>query len=316
MNRLPDYFFLTRPILFFPGWATLLAGFAAAFWPKQLIPFYPPPAFSPLYWHPRPALAMLSFAAAMGGCFILNQLQDVHSDRENNKLFLIGEGVVSLQAAQIEAGLLLLLALLTAARLGKEFLFCTAIFILITGALYNYRPFSLKNRPLGGLTANILMGWLAFALGRLLIMHFDIELFVASLPYVFFNTALYFLTTLPDYDGDLAANKITFPVRYGKSFTILTSPACWAIGLALAVYLQNYTMTTVSAVTGIFMVRLLFKRTVEVAVVTLKAGIAALALTMCFFFPAFLLLLIVLFFSTRFYYRKRFNFDYPNFRGR
>ncbi len=315
MNSLKplDYFFLMRPVLFFPGWATLLAGYAAA---ARSRPFVDALRQGLMFQDGgRLAAALFSFAAAMGGCFVLNQMRDISSDRRNNKLFLLGEGYVSPRAALIEASLLTASALITAALINAAFFGLVAAFILLTGWLYNLPPFPLKDRPLGGLAANVIMGWLAFALGRSLCEPMDLRLLAVSLPYVLFNTALYFLTTLPDYEGDRAAGKITFPVRYGLQRTIIVSLAFFVASAAVSFFQRNQTMLLIGAAAAPFMTRLALRRTVPAAVVAVKAGIAAFALTMCLLFPFFLPLLATLFFFTRFYYRRRFNFDYPNFRG-
>ena len=71
-----DYLFLMRPILFFPGWTTLLAGYFSAlgflgmangrFLDAGLV-----------FWNGRLLLALAAFGAAMGGSFIINKLQDI-----------------------------------------------------------------------------------------------------------------------------------------------------------------------------------------------------------------------------------------------
>lgn len=310
-----DYVFLARPILFFPGWATLLAGFAAA-GSRQFISGLRERSFHLNLWNQDIVLAMLSFAGAMGGCFVLNQLQDVASDKKNNKLFLLGDGHVSRRAGFVESLLLLTLSLIAALLLNFRFLIATVVFIIITGLLYNFRPFILKDKPVGGLAANMLMGWLAFALGWFLLQPLSVELVKSSLPYLFFNTALYFLTTLPDFQGDRVSAKVTFPVRYGFSTAVFFSLIFFSAAVVAGLLQKNEFLLLVCLMSLPFMAKLAVQRTAAAAVIAVKAGIAAFALLVCLQFPLFLLLLAILFFMSKLYYKHRFHYDYPNFRGR
>jgi 4-hydroxybenzoate polyprenyltransferase len=319
MNRILkalDYVFLTRPILFSPGWATLLAGYAVAGSGDKFISGIRERLFHLTFWNQHIVLALLSFAGAMGGCFVLNQLQDVVSDKHNHKLFLLGDGHVSRRSGYIESLLLLLFSLIFAARLNGRFLIAAVIFIIITGYMYNFRPFIFKDKPVGGLIANMLMGWLAFSLGWLLLQPFGVELMTSSLPYLFFNTALYFLTTLPDFEGDRASGKVSFPVRYGFSSTVFFSLLFYIAAATAGLLLKNEFILLVCLASLPFMIRLAGQRTTAAAVVAVKAGIAVFALLICFQFPLFLILLAAIFFMTKLYYKYRFHYDYPNFRGR
>jgi 4-hydroxybenzoate polyprenyltransferase len=311
-----DFLFLTRPILFFPGWATLLAGYTVVAGDHQFISRLRERTFHPTYWNHDILLALLSFAAAMGCCFVLNQLQDVASDKNNNKLFLLGDGHVSRLSGYVESLLLLFFSLAIAIRLNGRFLIAVIFFLVITGFMYNFKPFVLKDKPVGGLAANMLMGWIAFSLGWLLLLPFSVALVTSSLPYLFFNTALYFLTTLPDFEGDRASGKVSFPVRYGFATTVIFSLVFYLAAATAGLLMKNEFMLLVCLASLPFMARLAVQRTTAAAVVAVKAGIAVFALLICLKFPLFLLLMAILFFMTKFYYKHRFQYDYPNFRGR
>jgi 4-hydroxybenzoate polyprenyltransferase len=311
-----DFLFLTRPILFFPGWATLLAGYTVVAGDHQFISRLRERSFHPTFWNHDAVLALLSFAAAMSGCFVLNQLQDVASDKNNNKLFLLGDGHVSRRSGFVESLLLLFFSLAVAIRLNGRFLIAVILFLVITGFMYNFKPFVLKDKPVGGLAANMFMGWIAFSLGWLLLLPFSVELVTSSLPYLFFNTALYFLTTLPDFEGDRASGKVSFPVRYGFSTTVFFSLIFYIAAVVTSLLQKNEFLLLVCLASLPFMARLAVQRTAAAAVVAVKAGIATFALLVCFQFPLFLLILATLFYMTKLYYKHRFHYDYPNFRGR
>jgi len=314
--RYLDYVFLMRPMLFFPGWATLLAGFLLASFPS---PYFLPGMSFQLTFHSLgyPVwLAMLTFALAMGGSFIFNQLRDVDSDRQNRKLFLLGDGHVPLSHGYIQAVLTCLLAMGMALTINRTFALLLLAFILVTGYLYNYAPFELKNRPLWGLWANMAMGWLAFALGWSLAQPLGKSFLLNSLNYLAFNTGLYLLTTLPDRDGDAAARKITFPVKYGFRTTIRWSGLLMAAALVGGGVMKDDLILLISLGTLPFMIWMLRQPTTERAIITLKMGIFFFVLWISMKFPLFFGIALAGFYFTRFYYQRRFNFDYPNFKGR
>ena len=310
-----DYFFVTRPILFIPGWATLLAGYAAGLGYQVILSQIKEGQWLIDWWHPQLAVVLTSFTAAMACSFIFNQLQDISSDQKNNKLFLFGSGFISERAGYIEAIFLLATALLLALLIDFYIFISVLIFVAITGYAYNFSPFHFKDKPLAGLFANMAMGWLAFVTGWLVVQPLSVQLLLTSLPYLFFNTALYFLTTLPDMHGDESSHKITFPVRYGKNTTIYVSFICFVLALAFSIGLANEFMLMVSALTAPFYAMLLYKKSTSWSLFTIKAGISMFALWISVQFPLLLVAMAALFFFTRFYYKHRFQFDYPNFKG-
>ncbi len=310
-----DYFFLMRPMLFFPGWATLLAGSLLA---RNRFPLLLPQAGKEFQYYSLgyPVwLAMLAFALAMGGSFIFNQLRDVDSDRQNRKLFLLGDGHIPLVHGMIQAFFTCALSILLGMLINAAFAMWLAMFVLITGYFYNYAPFEFKNRPLWGLWANMGMGWLAFALGWQLHRPVSVEFLLFSLNYLAFNTGLYFLTTLPDREGDAAARKITFPVRYGFRTTVYLSTAFIALALIGGILLRDDLIVLIALGTLPFALYLTLFPAISRAIVTVKMGIFFFVLLVSLKFPMFFLIALVGFYFTRFYYRKRFRFDYPNFKG-
>lgn len=311
-----DFVFLTRPILFFPGWATLLAGNAAAGGAHQFISALRRGRFSPEFYNADIFLSLVVFTAAMGGSFVLNQLCDIQSDKNNKKLFLLGQGFISARQGYIESAALLFVSIALALCSNPGVLAAVVLFSLITGYFYNFEPFALKNRPIGGLLANLVMGWLAFAIGWLAAAPASKEMLIVSLPYLFFNLSLYFLTTLPDAAGDATSGKMTFPVKYGKSKTINLCLFFFLLAFITSVWHKNEFMLVVTFLTLPFVLRLYGKKDVPSAIIAVKAGISFFALTVCINFPALLALMAMIFFFTRYYYKNRFGFDYPNFRGR
>jgi len=309
LSRL-DYIFILRPMLFFPGWSTMLAGYfitTSAFW-------FPSPGQDPGYLNIF--LLIFGFAMIMGSAFILNQLKDIESDKKNNKLFIISDGIVSASSARREVYILTTLALLIGFYLNFYVGTLFIIFFIITGILYNYKPAIMKDRPWGSLIANALMGWLAFSIGWSINFQPGLELVIDSFPYFCFNTALYLFTLLPDVKGDKAAGKETLAVVYGTKKIILWAFILYVFGLIVTLMVKDYQALLFFLLSSPFFVKSMITKKVPDAIRTTKFGILFFALSICLRWPFYILLMITGFFITRWYFKHRFDFEYPNFAGK
>lgn len=309
-----DYIFVSRPILFFPGWATMLAGHLVSQHKVTSIQFsleglQPELGNASLYW------GMIAFSLAMGGSFILNQIRDVNSDTENNKLFLLGDGHIPIKHGYVESILFIIASLIISLQISFLLFLVNASFILLTGYLYNFPPFGFKDKPIAGLVANMLMGWLAFAAGWVLSSELNVSLLYYSLAYLFFNTSLYFLTTLPDMKGDASSEKVTFPIRYGFRTTIGFSLILFALAILSSIIAGDQLILIVLILSIVFMINLIIRRNIAAAILAIKMSIFSFCIILSIKLPIFFVVLAALFFLTRFYYKRRFHFDYPNFKG-
>lgn len=306
-----DYFFVLRPMLFFPGWSTLIAGYLIH--SKGQIFFSSSQILDQSYQNLL--LLLIMFAAAMGGSFLLNQLQDIESDLKNKKLFFLTEKHITKKAAWIETIVLLLISLSLAITFSSGVLIAVFLFIIVTGYAYNFAPLELKNRPIGSLLANALMGWLAFSLGWLAQGNPSMQLLTDSLPYLFFNTSLYFFTTLPDISGDLKTEKNTLAVKYGIKPVINFAVICFILSLAAALYLMDYWALAFILPSVPFYLYVIADKSIARTIKTTKYAIMFFALAICLKIPFYFLLMITIFAGTRWYFKNRFNYDYPNFKG-
>lgn len=313
MIRLLDYIFITRPILFFPGWATLLLGKWLAVYRinghgYQLLENILPD-FSDL-------LLLSGFALLMGGSFILNQIRDAESDRINKKLFFIHKDIITLRSAWIEAVFLLIAGTLIYVYTGNTYIiYCGSLFILVTGYLYNFRPFELKNLVFGGLIANMLMGECAFAIGYFSEGLNDFGFMLSdSIGILLLNTGLYIFTTLPDIEGDQASNKNTIGAWLGSEMGTRVGVFVIIIGLFLLPLDVIWVWIFIISVFP-FLLRAIFKPEIKNAVIALKLSIFMLSFLVTLYWPWFLLVGIVAFWGTKIYFKKRFSYDYPNFSG-
>jgi len=315
MKRLPallDYFFVLRPMLFFPGWSTLLAGYFIVHRDKFFSPYYDQMQLNYIFIFKL----MIVFAAAMGAAFLLNQLKDVESDRKNRKLFIVASGSISFNEALIEVIVLTAGAVWLAWEISYLVGALVLLFIFVTGYLYNYPPFSFKDRPWLSLLSNSMMGWLAFAIGWASQAGISYHIFLDSLPYLFFNSALYFYTTLPDIAGDHKSGKNTLAVKYGLNTILYAAFILYILSLVSAVSLNDYQAMMFILPALPFFAVTLHKKDITSAVWATKFSILFFALVVCLKFTAYLAIMVVLFFFTRWYFRQRFNYDYPNFKSK
>jgi 4-hydroxybenzoate polyprenyltransferase len=304
--ELLDSLFLLRPTLFFPVWTYFLAGrYGGA----------RAPGASPHPLHPAHAVwIMAALSMLMGSVYILNQIQDMETDRRNRKLFLLANGIVPVRRAYAEA------AVLAAASAGFAFwvdpLFGLGFvtLFLLAGILYNYPPTAWKNRPIPGIFVNGAgsmliydIGWVAGGGAQ--------ELPAQAFAYAFAVIAVFLNTTLPDRQGDGATGKVTFGVRYGLGVTAIWALAFEAGSFALSLILREWLLFIPSALALPFFVRAAVRRRLPDTLAATKFAVSALACAVCVAYPGTLIPIAAVFFLSRWYYRKRFGFDYPNFRA-
>jgi len=305
-----DYFFLLRPMLFFPGWSTMLAGYYIETRTSWL------PVVQSGESMPVPLLLLTGLAMIMGASFVLNQLEDIESDKKNRKLFIIANGLVSKKTAVREVILVttggLLIGFYINARVGVLFI----LFFLLTGLIYNFYPFKLKDKPWGSLIANALMGWLAFAVGWSALYAPDLQLLADSLPYLFFNTSLYLFTLLPDREGDAQSNKKTLAVLKGEKKVINRALVLYFLGLLICAFLNDKQALIFYLLSLPFYGLTLVRKNTESTIRTTKYAILFFALSICLRWPFYFLVMLAGFFMTKLYFKYRFDFDYPNFRGK
>jgi 4-hydroxybenzoate polyprenyltransferase len=309
LSRL-DYIFLLRPMLFFPGWSTMLAGYFIE---------------SKSEWFPITTGSgdlisiiqlMTGFALIMGSSFVLNQLRDIESDKKNRKLFIIADGIVSVKSAWRLVYLLTAAALLFGFFIGVEIGVLFLIFFTLTGIFYNFGPLALKDKPWGSLFANALMGWLAFAVGWSARHDPGFRLLIDSLPYLFFNTSLYLFTLLPDREGDEHSRKHTLAVLQGSARVINAALVLYFIGLLSGVFFDDKQALVFYLLSLPFYLVTLGRKNTENTIRTTKYAILFFALSVCLRWPLYFPVMAAGFFGTKLYFKYRFDYDYPNFGGK
>jgi 4-hydroxybenzoate polyprenyltransferase len=306
-----DYFFVLRPMLFYPGWSTMLAGYF----------IYSTRTGYSIHWFSDAVnykilfILLISFGSIMGSSFILNQIKDVVTDRQNKKLFILSGGLLDPHTLVLEAGVLAVISVVLAALVNIPVMVLTIVFFTVTGVLYNYAPFSMKDRPWGSLAANMIMGGLAFAIGWCAQQAYDPIMIQDLSPYLLFNTALYLFTTLPDIEGDRQAGKKTLAVRFGTPILIRVAFTVYLAGFVMAVLFNDIQALIIYVLSAPFFIRTIITFRITETLKATKFGILFFALTICLQWPLYFLLMVAGFYLTRFYFKYRFDFNYPNFSG-
>lgn len=303
--RFFDYFFVLRPTLFFPVWTVYLANY------QPNVEFEG--ASSQTAEAFNPVIIGVLLTMLMGSAFIINQIKDVVSDQKNNKLFIIADGYITKNNAIVEAVVLLFFSLFAAFFLNYKigFIFCCVFFV--TGILYNLKPFEWKDKPFLGIVANFLGGVTVAYAGGVSSGICDWKFFVNAIPYGLGLLAVYFLTTLADIEGDAEAGKITIGVKYGFSISIFLALIFEIATVTMSFYLNDYILFFPALFSlPLFVITAITKK-LDDALRTIKFSVLFTSIAVCIKFPYYLVLIVVLFFFSKWYYKIRFNIDYPKF---
>jgi 4-hydroxybenzoate polyprenyltransferase len=257
-------------------------------------------------------LAFVSYSLLMGAVFIVNQMTDVSSDLENEKLFLIAEKHVSPKAAVREISVLVILSYGLALKLSGWFLVSLSLALLVLGVAYSLPPFLWKDHPFLGLFANLFGGFVTFSAGWLAAGDLSWKMVGHALPYIFAVGAVYFLTTILDAEGDLHSNKITVAVRFGDRLCVRMALFFDGLALALGVVLRDW-IVSISALVSLFLFGWLIFRNDPVWINrATRLPILVLSVLVAVYFPPYWLGILGIYFLSKWYYWKRFGLNYPS----
>ncbi len=300
--RIFDYFFILRPTLFLPVWTVFACGFfvAGALAEK--------PAATPV----EPLTLAVVLTLMMGSAFILNQIVDIHTDKHNNKLFLLANGHIPIPVAVAEAVVLAVLPVAVAFAHSVAVGVLFVVIYLVTGVLYSMAPFKWKDRALPGLLANALGAVLIFTAGWWGRAPGEWQAVLYSLPYAAAVGAVYLLTTIVDREGDALIGKRTFAVRYGVPATLRAGLVLEIFSLAGAALLRDALIFWPALAAVPFFIAAVRKSSDRAIDRAIKYPILFLALAVCAKWPFYLLLLLATFLVSKWYYHYRFGISYPS----
>lgn len=288
----------------FPAWIFFLAGF----WSARQHSVFPEFQPSASLW------IGVALTAVMGAVYILNQIQDVETDRINRKLFLISEGHVPVRSAYFEAAILIFTGLFIGFHIELRTGLLLAVLFLLTGWSYSFPPAQFKNRPVASLLVNgggglmiASLGWVAGGGAGWVPLQ--------STAYFFGCAAVSFNTMLPDMAGDKAAGKITFAVRYGLRLTMIWALVTESVTVILAWIFKEWILFYPALAMLPFFIYALTKKEVSEIVRATKYSVLTMAIAICIVYPWFLIPVFAVFFGSRAYYKARFGMDYPSLKN-
>jgi len=318
MKRL-DALFLMRPTLFFPVWIMIIAGVSAA--NGVLNP--------EIYWMTDLNWPMILMFAGLtlvsGSTFIKNQLMDVDTDKINEKLFLLEEEAITASSGERLAKIAFIGGMIfvgagsfikfgQTGRISTLLVFIWAILLYqMWGLLYSTKRYNWARTPLLGNLANGIAGLALFMAGWSFVSGDILAGIVASFPYLLAFSAVTLLTAIPDLKGDLAAEKITFPAKFGIPVTIAVGTLLAALSASLGYYLNDPVISTSSIVSvPFFLVALAYLKDHHI-LRAIRYPIFILAMFLSVRYPWFFVAVLVTFFIARYYYYFRFGLLYPTF---
>ena len=311
MLKFFDYFFVLRPTLFFPVWTISMAGY----WAQARFGESAGVTNSVYYFFDMTFVITLGlFTLLMGGIFLLNQLEDIETDRLNNKLYLIANGDISVRNARIETILVSAVPFLLAVWKRPDLAIVMAAAFFVMGWLYSSRPFVLKDRPFGGILANALGGYIVFFFGWMVHGSADLNVIVYATPYILGMLAVYFFTTIPDKEGDAATRKITVAVKFSVKTVLIMGVISDALAIVVGLCTKDWVILVPSILILPFFADSAIRKSVDKVLKTNKFAALFLSLVICIRFPFYLLLITGLFFFSKWYYKARFDMNYPSFR--
>ncbi len=297
-----DYIFVLRPTLFFPVWTVFLAGYHAS---RQ---------FNSAIQTSLPAfpIAML-LSLLMGAVFIFNQLTDIETDRRNQKLFLIANGIIDQNIACAEAIALTISCIGTALVLSLKLGAMFALIFVFTAVLYSFQPFSWKDRPILGIVNNFLGGWSVAVCGWMAAGSTGWDFLLHGVPYALGLVAVFLLTTLPDVAGDRAAGKITIGVKYGMKITTRVALIFELLAVILAGALNDVVLFVPAMFAAPLFIWAAYQPSMSAVLRAIKFTVLFASLAVVVIYPWYFLIILVTFFGSKWYYRRRFNLKYPSF---
>lgn len=302
-----DYLFIFRPTLFFPVWIITLSGLSAGM------------VFNgkPVWWNFQinwiNLIAFIFITLATGASFILNQLQDIESDKINKKLFLISEGYIDASIARKIAITSIFLSLIGLLMIDILVFISMGILVLFGGYIYNYKPFEWKNKPFLGIVINFISGLCLFLSGWALAGFGLSDSIRYSVPYLFAWTSVVILTTIPDRKGDEESNKVTISVQINNNKTILVAFVCLITSFLLSLYNQDPVMSLPALLSIPLFLGMVLKPNNSWILRSIRFPILFLGLILCCEFPLFFLVILMNYYISKFYYISRFDLVYPTF---
>ena len=300
-----DYLFLLRPSIQAALWTFIFAGSYLFINRTQQIGIF---SYSMTL---KMGFGILGYTLIMGSVYVLNQISDIDTDKLNNKLFLLSEGIISKRSAYIFS------AVCASAGFGiflmiPIFSVNTVILIIVSyimGILYTVKPFEFKRKPFIDLVLNgVGYGMVAPLIGfELAGGTTDSKAFLQTTPYILSMAGIFINTTLMDYEGDRAVKAVTTGVFLGIKKSLFLSAALMLMSGLLGFLLKDYIISACALYSTCFFIYAITKPSKKHIDLSVKFTSPVMTLILGLIFPGFLILSFVTLASIFIYYKFRFN---------
>ena len=294
--KILDYFFLLRPTGIFPSWTLLLAGRICSGTEFGITAVF------------------IAYGALMGACYTINQIVDIEGDRINSKLYLIADQYIRRDTAAVFAGALMVLGWVWFFYLNAALGVLGIIVVVVVGGFYNFKPFRWKDRPFGVMVVSMAAGEIAFLIGGY--PDISLALIYKSIPYLTAVAAVAALTTIPDVKGDESVGKNTIALKYGHGTTTLFAVLLCTVSALLGWWNQDRIIFWSALLSLPLFINGAFRADRSSSVLAVKYSLVIISLAVGLRYPGYLLFIVLYFFFSRWYYRRRFNIEYPSFNAK
>ena len=312
-----DYLFLFRPTLFFAVWVMICIGMYLA---HLEIENYPQWILSV---NLKTTLLFLSLSLISGSAFITNQLNDLESDKENNKLFLLNNFLDKMVAIRMyNISLILGFILLSFTNIYN--LIVGVLLFIIWDVLYNKNKTNWRKHPFLGPLCNLIAGILLIVSGWLIVICnnsyfspitsiFSVYFIIRILPYGICYLSIVLLTDIPDEKGDNKFGKKSFSIVYGRKITNGLSAVLVTCAFFCGIYLDD-PLLSISTITSLpFFIYALLRNKDKDILRAIRYPIFVLNFFTATIYPYLFICIFIIFYISKYYYWHRFNLHYPTF---
>ncbi|MBN1979946.1 MAG: UbiA family prenyltransferase [Chitinivibrionales bacterium] len=325
LMQIIDCLFLLRPTVLIPVWSILIIGWITGNQNLSIQTLFSSTAHieGTSNWYLW--ISLLSFSFIVGFIYVINQIYDIESDRINHKLFILSHSLISVKTAWICAIFCALAGMMICIFWLDSIMVLLYGVSLLLGVLYSVPPFELKNKAWGGMVANFLgHGVITYLVGfYAAFMHqttgFSVlwHGLIPSMSLGFAIIAVFLTTTIPDAIGDRSTGKMTFCVVYGERLTARAAAISCAMALlfALTMPYNTWVMVIQTVVSLIFFITFAISTHKDFAFKTFRWPVFLLSALVIAFVPFYIVLLFITLSASKYYYKKRFNYDYPTLKS-
>ncbi len=307
--RALDLFFLIRPPMLIPVWTFFLAGY----WRAMGVSVREIPGFikGSIFLEGNFWISFVAYSLLLGSIYIVNQIVDRESDKKNKKLFLIPFEIISVKLAVFISIILVIISFGMTYRFGILYV----VFLLISfviGLFYSLPPFRVKGRPVLDILSNAAgYGILAFGIGWLTAVSFNWKIFILCIPYFFATASVFVVSTILDMEGDRNDGASTTAVKFGDSTSLFIGVVMLLFALISAILLSDLLIIVTSVISLPLLIKALVSKQRKFITLYMRGGSYVLIFLVGILFPWYFLILLFIFFISKYYYKYRFDINYP-----